>query len=167
MSHKQKIGLFFGSFNPIHLGHSLLAITTQQTKPVDGVVLVPVYKHAVKRDLLPFDDRVNMCKLAVSQSSGITVSTIERDVGESNGAMLRGLKKQYPPNTRFLWICGDDFFRWMQSAKGLETVREVSGLIVQRRLHITAKDHYHKEPLDEAKIRALAAQLDKIYTRMA
>ena len=157
------IGVFGGSFNPIHLGHALLAITTQQTKPVDGVVLVPVYKHAVKRDLLPFEDRVAMCKLAVSQSTGITVSTIERDVGESNGKMLRGLKKLYPPKTRFLWICGDDFFRWMERPKGLETIKEVDGLIVQRRLHhSTGKDddHFHKEPLDQAKIRSLAASLN-------
>ena len=57
------IGVFGGSFNPIHLGHALLAITTQQTKPVDAVVLVPVYKHASKTDLLPFEDRVAMCRL--------------------------------------------------------------------------------------------------------
>ena len=130
------IGVFGGSFNPIHLGHALLAITVQQTKQVDQVVLVPVYKHAVKTDLLPFADRVKMCQLAVAAfGDDVTVSTIEEDVGESNGAMLRGLKKQYPAGTRFLWICGDDFFRWIDRPKGLETVSEVSGLIVQRRLH--------------------------------
>lgn len=64
------IGVFGGSFNPIHLGHALLAITTQQTKQVDHVVLVPVYKHAVKRDLLPFADRVAMCQLAVEPFAG-------------------------------------------------------------------------------------------------
>jgi len=106
--------------------------------PVDAVVLVPVYKHAVKRDLLPFDDRVHMCQLAVSpfsnnssSSTAITVSTIERDVGESNGAMLRALRDKYPSNTKLLWICGDDFFRWWQRPKGLETLKEVDGLIVQ------------------------------------
>lgn len=165
------IGVFGGSFNPIHLGHALLAITTQQTMPVDGLVLVPVYKHAVKRDLLPFDDRVNMCKLAVApfssqqdeQNNGITVSTIERDVGESNGAMLRALKKQYPPHTKLLWICGDDFFRWWQRPKGLETLHEVDGLIVQRRLHKQqdSVDAFFKEPLNETEIRAIACKLSK------
>ena len=106
------IGVFGGSFNPIHLGHALLAITTQQTMPVNAVVLVPVYKHAVKRDLLPFDDRVRMCQLAVqpfssnntleSSNNAISVSTIERDVGESNGAMLRGLKKLLSPKHAIL-----------------------------------------------------------------
>lgn len=159
------IGVFGGSFNPIHLGHVLLAITVRQTKAVDQVVLVPVFKHAVKRDLLPFDDRVRMCQLSVGGNDGMTVSTIERDIGESNGAMLKGLKKQYPPNSRFLWICGDDFIRWMDRPKGLETLREVDGLIVQRRLHRAdeedgAKDRFYKMPLDEQKIRRVAAQLD-------
>merc|ERR1719454_2721149 len=95
------IGVFGGSFNPIHLGHSLLAITTQQTKPLDSVVLVPVFKHHVKTDLLPFDDRVKMCELAVAPYRGesgqdIRVSTIEKDVGESNAKMLQALKKRYP-----------------------------------------------------------------------
>jgi nicotinate (nicotinamide) nucleotide adenylyltransferase len=166
------IGVFGGSFNPIHLGHALLAITTQQTMPVHAVVLVPVYKHAVKRDLLPFDDRVCMCQLAVqpfsnnnaskSSNNAISVSTVERDVGESNGAMLRGLKKLYPPSTRFLWICGDDFFRWWLRPKGLETLGEVDGLIVQRRLHKStdANDSFFKEPMNEREIRATASTLN-------
>ena len=158
------IGVFGGSFNPIHLGHALLAITVRQTKAVDEVVLVPVYKHAVKRDLLPFADRVAMCQRAVAGNPNVTVSTVEEEVGESNGAMLRGLKSKYPPGTRFLWICGDDFFRWMDKPKGLETLKEVSGLIVQRRLHRSSEgegaDAFHKEPIDEAKVRRVAVQMD-------
>jgi len=161
------IGVFGGSFNPIHLGHSLLAITVQQTKSVDAVVLVPVYKHAVKTDLLPFDDRVHMCRLAVAPfGDALQVSTIERDVGKSNGAMLRALKQQYPADTRFLWICGDDFFRWMDRPAGLDTLQEVSGLIVQRRLHKDDDDNnkdqqrFFKEPIDEHKIRHTAVKMD-------
>jgi nicotinate (nicotinamide) nucleotide adenylyltransferase len=157
------IGVFGGSFNPIHLGHALLAITAQQTTRVDNVVLVPVYKHAVKKDLLPFEDRVHMCRLAVAAfGSDVSVSTIEQEVGESNGAMLRALKATYPLGTQFLWICGDDFFRWMDRPKGLETVAEVSGLIVQRRLHRHSNEHnvFFKEPVDEARVRAVAIKMD-------
>ena len=77
-SNSLTIGVFGGSFNPVHLGHALLAITTQQTKSVDQVVLVPVYKHAVKQNLLPFHDRVQMCQLAIASfGDALTVSTIE------------------------------------------------------------------------------------------
>lgn len=108
-----------------------MAITTQQTKPVDQVVLVPVFKHAVKRNLLPFEDRLEMCRLSIANFAAtsssstssqkelpcMTVSTVEQRVGASNGAMLRGLKEEYPPGTEFLWICGDDFFAWMEKPK--------------------------------------------------
>ncbi|CAJ1949193.1 unnamed protein product [Cylindrotheca closterium] len=169
------IGVFGGSFNPVHLGHALLAITTQQTKPVDQVVLVPVYKHAVKRNLLPFEDRVRMCQLAIASfGDALSVSTIEQEVGASNGAMLQALKKKYPEGTRFVWICGDDFIRWMHKPKGIETLQEVSGLILQRRLHKQTEDmipgsenatsgaqnRFIQEPLDEEKLHRVAKQLN-------
>ena len=161
------IGVFGGSFNPIHLGHALLAITTQQTKPVDQVVLVPVYRHAVKTNLMPYEDRVNMCRLACANNPKIVVSTVEERVGASNGAMLRALKEEYPPGTKLIWICGDDFFRWMKRPKGLETIDECSGLIVQRRLHKSHSNQFFQEPIDEANLRTFLAErklsLDFIY----
>ena len=149
-----------------------MAVTVVQTKEyVDALVLVPVFRHAVKRDLLPFDDRCNMCRLAVqSFASNISVSTVERDVGASNGAMLRALKATYPPGTRFVWICGDDFFQWMHTDKGLETLAEVDGLIVQRRLHrlgAEGSDKFYKDPIDEQRVQATMRQrnltIDYIY----
>jgi nicotinate (nicotinamide) nucleotide adenylyltransferase len=156
------IGVFGGSFNPIHLGHTLLAVTTQQTKDyIDQVVLVPVYKHAVKRNLLPFEDRVQMCRLAVQHHfTNITVSTIERQVGASNGAMLQGLQTQYPSGTKFIWICGDDFFAWMHTPKGMETLQCVHGLIVQRRLHRQDGDRFYKDPINEQKVQQIALQMN-------
>lgn len=179
-SNIKTIGVFGGSFNPMHLGHALVAVTVVQTKDyVDEVVLVPVYKHAVKRDLLPFEDRVSMCQLAVQHfSSSIRVSTVEKDVGASNGAMLRALKQEYPPNTRLVWICGDDFFQWMHTPKGLETLDQIDGLIVQRRLHrdssasdsasaSEATDRFYKDPIDEQRVRQITLarnlSIDYIY----
>mgnify|MGYP001336926430 CR=1 FL=1 len=76
-----RLGIFGGSFNPIHLGHVLLSVTCQQTKPIDQLLMVPVYKHARKTNLLPFEDRVEMCKLAIAPfaaaSGGVTVCDIE------------------------------------------------------------------------------------------
>mmetsp|Transcript_11159 Transcript_11159/g.24971 ORF Transcript_11159/g.24971 Transcript_11159/m.24971 type:complete len:559 (+) Transcript_11159:36-1712(+) len=153
------IGVMGGSFNPIHLGHVLLAMTVKQTKPVDKVVIVPVFKHFVKTDLLPFEDRVAMCRLAV-QVEGVEISTVEQDIGESNVAMLRALRSQYPKGTRLLWVCGDDVFDWIGNVKGQEMLVELDGLIVQRRLHragATSEDSFFKSPLDEVKISKLTA----------
>lgn len=154
------IGVMGGSFNPIHLGHALLAITVRETKPVDEVLLVPVYKHPVKKDLLPFEDRVAMCKLAVS-ASHIGVSSVEEETGESNAVMLRALRKKYPKGSRLLWVCGDDVFDWISNEKGQAMLAELDGLIVQRRLHKASDsqtDRFYKAPVDSDKVRALVAE---------
>ena len=165
-----RLGIFGGSFSPIHLGHVLLAVTTQQTKPIDELLMVPVFKHARKTNLLPFEDRVEMCKLAIapfaSTSGGVSVCEIERDVGASNAPMLRAIRDKYQNlhanrKIELYWICGDDVFTWIEKPKGVETMAEVSGLIVQRRLHKgTAKDSFYKEELDETKIRAIGMRLN-------
>lgn len=155
------IGVMGGSFNPIHLGHVLLAMTVKQTQPVDKVVVVPVFKHFVKKDLLPFEDRVRMCRLAV-QVEGVEISTIEQDVGESNAAMLRALRSRYTSKggTRLFWVCGDDVFDWIGNSKGQEMMKELDGLIVQRRLHQAecGADKYFKSPLNESQISAITAK---------
>lgn len=175
MTAPRSVGIFGGSFNPIHLGHVLLAVTSvQQTNSsIDQVVLVPVYKHAVKRNLLPFEDRVRMCELAIenfassssksSQFPIIAVSTIEKKVGASNGAMIEALKKEYPSSTKFYWICGDDFFQWWTKPKGLETLEQIDGLIMQRRLHRSGsasseQEHFYKQSIDPAEIAQVARQ---------
>mmetsp|Transcript_63130 Transcript_63130/g.178368 ORF Transcript_63130/g.178368 Transcript_63130/m.178368 type:complete len:267 (+) Transcript_63130:85-885(+) len=147
------VGVMGGAFNPIHLGHVLLAVTVRETTPVDEVVVVPVFKHPVKADLLPFEDRVEMCRLAVL-GTGVQVSTVEQRIGESNVAMLRAVKAEYPPGTQLVWICGDDVFDWIDNPKGQAMLREVDGLIVQRRLCRAGdtEDTFDKSPADSGRI---------------
>lgn len=151
------IGVMGGSFNPIHLGHVLLAVTVRETKPVDEVVLVPVFKHPVKTDLLPYEDRLAMCRLAV-QGKGIEVSTIEQETGESNVVMLRALRAKYPEGSQLFWVCGDDVFEWIENPKGQAMMRELDGLIVQRRLHRDSGDSFYKCPMDSSQLASLGAR---------
>lgn len=138
---------------------------------MDAVVVVPVFKHPVKTDLLPFEDRVAMCELAV-EGSGIDVSTVEAETGESNVAMLRALRRKYPAGTKLLWICGDDVFEWIDNPRGQAMLKELAGLIVQRRLHRACADavegdKFYKAPVNDMHIRAIsvkhAVDIDFIY----
>mmetsp|Transcript_41849 Transcript_41849/g.76011 ORF Transcript_41849/g.76011 Transcript_41849/m.76011 type:complete len:576 (-) Transcript_41849:37-1764(-) len=153
-----RIGVMGGSFNPIHLGHALLAITVKESKPIDKVVLVPTFKHPVKTNLLPFEDRVEMCRLAVA-STGVEVSTVEEETGESNAVMLRALKAKHPPGSTLYWVCGDDVFDWIDNAKGQAMMDVLDGLIVQRRLqkshNESGKEHFFKAPVNDQKVAAL------------
>ncbi|CAK9028419.1 unnamed protein product [Durusdinium trenchii] len=126
----------------------------------DEDLQVPVFKHPVKKDLLPFEDRIAMCKLAVS-ASNIGVSSVEQETGESNAVMLRALRSKYPKGSRLLWVCGDDVFDWISNEKGQAMLAELDGLIVQRRLHKACDsqaDRFYKAPVDSDKVRALVAE---------
>lgn len=91
---------------------------------------------------------------------------VEKEVGMSNAPMLRAIREKYELDNanrkvELYWICGDDVFTWIEKPKGLETMAEVSGLIVQRRLHKGhSKDSFYKEELDETKIRAVGMRLN-------
>lgn len=78
----ETIALFGGSFNPPHIAHAMVCLAVLDTEPVDRVLIVPTYDHAFDKQLVPFDDRMEMCRLAMaSLGDRVEVSAIERDLG--------------------------------------------------------------------------------------
>ena len=64
---KKKIGLFFGSFNPIHIGHLIIAEFMANNTDLDQVWLVVSPQNPLKKksSLLPEYDRLHLVKLAI------------------------------------------------------------------------------------------------------
>src|SRR4030095_5202473 len=77
----ETVGVFGGSFNPAHVGHVLALSYVMSVYALDGVLVVPVYRHVFGKDLAPFDDRLEMARLAVSWMPSVEVSDIERRLG--------------------------------------------------------------------------------------
>ncbi len=63
---KRQIGLFGGSFNPIHNGHLHLARSVREQLHLDGVLLMPTGEapHKSSAEYAPAADRLAMCRLA-------------------------------------------------------------------------------------------------------
>ena len=61
---RSSVGLFGGSFNPPHLGHVLSIAYVLSAELVERVVAVPVFEHALGKNLAPFPERVAMARLA-------------------------------------------------------------------------------------------------------
>jgi nicotinate-nucleotide adenylyltransferase len=76
-----RAGILGGTFDPVHLGHLLLAEQAREALTLDQVILVPAARppHKPGRILTPFDLRLEMVRLAVEDTDGLTVSGIERD----------------------------------------------------------------------------------------
>lgn len=136
-----RIGIFGGTFNPIHNGHILLAQYCKDELELDKVILIPTYTppHKSSDDLAYESDRLNMCRIACESLKGFEVSDIEiKRKGKSyTYQTLTSLKEIYP-NDELFFIMGADMFlsldRWkcpeiiFQKASIIAVPRDVSNV---------------------------------------
>ncbi len=104
-------GIFGGTFDPIHLGHLILAEQCREQARLDQVLFVPAARppHKQHQALTPFEKRVDMLRLAVSGQPAFRVEDLEKDrPGPSYTAdTLRILKERQPANELFLILGAD------------------------------------------------------------
>ena len=117
--YKNKIGLFFGSFNPVHNGHLMLANYIVEYADLDSVwfVVSPHNPFKDKKSLLDDHHRRDMLELAVKNDERFEVCDIEFYMPKPSYTIdtLVRLSERYP-NTDFYLICGTDnlinFHKW-------------------------------------------------------
>jgi len=115
-----KIGLFGGSFNPIHNGHVALARQLRRLAALDEVWLMVSPQNPLKQgrnDLLDDQLRFQMARIALYGETGIRACDYELHLPKPSYTWntLQGLKKDYPGHTFTLLIGGDNwklFHRW-------------------------------------------------------
>ena len=73
------LAVFGGSFDPPHVGHTLVCAYVLTSHAIDGVLVVPAAQHAFDKPLTDFEHRHAMCRLAMRDLAHVEVSTIERD----------------------------------------------------------------------------------------
>jgi nicotinate-nucleotide adenylyltransferase len=113
------IGLFFGSFNPIHVGHMVLANYMATFTDLDQVwfVVSPHNPLKEKASLLNQNQRLHMVNLAIGDSDILKSSNIEFGLSQPSYTIntLAHLKEKYPKH-RFSLIMGEDnlasFTKW-------------------------------------------------------
>ena len=113
------IGLFFGSFNPIHIGHLIIANYMASYTDLDEVWLVvsPHNPLKHKKGLSNMYDRLEMARLATESSDYLKVSNIEFGLPQPSYTVdtLAYLKEKYPTKD-FAIIMGADnlssFKKW-------------------------------------------------------
>jgi len=78
-----RIGVFGGSFDPVHVGHLVVAEIAREQAGLDRVLFVPaaIQPHKQKVGLAPAADRVEMLRLATGGHDAFAVSTLEIDRG--------------------------------------------------------------------------------------
>jgi nicotinate-nucleotide adenylyltransferase len=121
-----RIGVYGGSFDPVHLGHLLAAECCREQARLDRVVFVPaaVPPHKQHRRLADAADRVAMLTLAIGGHEAFVVSTIELDRGGVSYTIdtLTALAAAHPHDALVL-LLGPD------SLAGLPTWREPRAIL--------------------------------------
>src|SRR6476620_7357600 len=106
-----RLGLYGGSFDPIHYGHLLLAECARETLSLDEVWLMPaaVPPHKQTRELAPAKHRLAMLQLALAGHEQIKSSQLEIDRGGISYTVdsLAAIHELHPDATLFL-LMGPD-----------------------------------------------------------
>ena len=131
-----KIGLFFGSFNPIHHGHLMVASFIANHTDLQQIWLVvsPQNPHKTQTSLLNEYDRLHLAQLAIEDDTQIKVSDIEFKLPKPSYTIdtLTYLQEKYPQH-QFYVIMGSDSFQNLPKWKNFEALVKNYQFIVYRR----------------------------------
>ena len=131
------IGLYFGTYNPIHIGHLIIANYMAEYTDLDQVWLVvsPQNPLKSKKSLLADYHRLALVKEAIYDNSKLRASDIEFNLPKPSytATTLAYLKEKHPSNS-FHLIMGEDNLRTFHKWKNYEVILENHKLYVYPRV---------------------------------
>jgi nicotinate-nucleotide adenylyltransferase len=122
-----RIGVFGGTFDPVHLGHLILAEQCREQAQLDEVVFVPAARppHKLEHELTPFSQRAEMLALAVAGHNAFQIDDLEKDRPGPSYTVdtLEELNRRHRGATLALLLgsdCLPDLVSWRAPARIIE-----------------------------------------------
>lgn len=132
-----RVGVFGGSFNPIHLGHLLLADEILELLQLDRILFVPAGTPPQKpaRGLAPAPDRYAMTELAIRGHPRFAISDLElRRPGPSYTVdTLEALRREAGPDAELYLLVGSETFLDLLSWRDPQRIARLARLVVMPR----------------------------------
>jgi len=157
-----KIGLYFGTFNPIHIGHLVIANHMAEYSDLDKLwmVITPHNPFKKKSSLLDNHHRFQMVQRALDDYPKIEASTIEFNLPQPNYTVntLAYLQDKYP-NDEFCLIMGEDNLKSLHKWKNYEVILEHHDIYVYPRISVGKVD---EQFLSHSKIHRVEAPIMEI-----
>lgn len=131
-----KIGILGGTFNPIHIGHLILAEEALWKLKLDKIIFVPSYLPPHKEeDILDAGHRFNMVSLAIEGNPKFEVSRIEIDAKQKSYSIdtIKKIREKFGLDTEVSFITGSDSLKELFSWKKIDEIFALSKFIVAKR----------------------------------
>ena len=131
-----QVGLYGGSFNPIHIGHLRTALEVHAAARLDSVWLIPAHQppHKHAAEIAPARDRLAMVEAAVENVPELRVEPIELErSGPSYSIDTVRILRERNPGTEFRLILGFDAFRDLHTWSRYEELIAECDLLVTTR----------------------------------
>lgn len=145
----KNIGLYFGTFNPIHIGHLAIANHMAEFSDLDEVwfVITPQSPFKTKKTLLNNHHRYQMVLEATAAYPKLQPSKIEFDLPQPNYTIntLVHLGEHYDVSHQFCLIMGEDNLKGLHKWKNYETILEHYQVYVYPRISAGEVTHQFKD----------------------
>jgi len=157
-----KVGLYFGSFNPIHIGHVIIANHMVEHSDLDEIwmVVTPHNPHKNKTSLLANHHRLALVEIALEGYEKINSSSIEFNLPQPSYTVntLAHLDEKYP-NKDFCLIMGEDNLKSLHRWRNYEVILENYHIYVYPRMSEGSVAHQF---VNHPKIHKVAAPIVQI-----
>ena len=162
------IGLFGGTFNPIHRGHLWAASEVKKDFKLDQITLIPAAlpPHKTPGAVADADDRREMIDLAISDLSGLTVSDVElnRPGPSYTVDTLNELKSELGTDAELYFILGMDALAGFPEWKEPERIISICRLAAA--IHQRTGGHLQAQPLFSPERSCLVLELGSLRQRL-
>jgi nicotinate-nucleotide adenylyltransferase len=152
----EKIILFGGTFDPVHIGHIKVAQAAAKKIGAKMVILIPARRspHKNQKPSAPDNDRIEMLKLAVKGNDMFKVSNTELNRAEPSYTIdtIHQLKQKYGDSSELYWLIGADM------VKSLLLWHKILEIMDQCNISVMNRGGYEKPDFG-----SLTGKLDKEY----
>jgi nicotinate-nucleotide adenylyltransferase len=132
-----RLGLFGGTFNPIHLGHLRAAVEVQEAFDLDKLLLIPSAKppHKEADQVANAKDRLHMVRLAIHGQRGLEASDVElaRPGPSYTIQTLQYFQERFGAGSDIRFIVGQDAFSEITTWKFFDALFRTAHFIVMTR----------------------------------
>ncbi|MCK9426872.1 MAG: nicotinate-nucleotide adenylyltransferase [Ignavibacteriaceae bacterium] len=162
----ERIGIFGGTFDPIHIGHLITAQSLLEIRKLDKIIFIPCYLSPHKRQTQNSapKHRLEILKLSIQYQKQFSYSEIELNRGEISFTIdtVRELKKQYD---YIDLIIGFDNLIVFDSWKEPDELFNLTNVVVMKRIIDKEIEYKHKYYEMAAIIQSPYVELSSTYIR--